>query len=452
MKPRLPFLLAAAAILAGCATVPPSSTAAAPAAPLVATPAPIVAEPGDVAPAQPVIPARAFDLRDFGAVANIAIDNAAAFKRAVAAVNAAGGGTLTVPPGVFRTGPFALCSGINLHLEAGATILFSPNSADYAGGGRSRQLSVNSAHDVLISGAGTIDGHGDGWWGAANALRDPVTGKQFPGAHPPRPTLLGFSNCQRIRVEGISLVNSPSLNFGTTACDDVTVNGITLINPPNSPNTDGIDPGGGSRRIVIAHCHIDTGDDDICLKGGIQDMLVTDCAIFHGHGVSIGSNVDQISNLTVRRCNFEGTATGIRIKCYAGRGGKAENLVYKDLTMKNVQVALSINSNYQGTTIDTEGIGIDHVPANPENANSTKWSHILIRNVQATGCTLTAGLIVAVPEVPVEDVTLEHISIDAPTGLRIGYTKGITLHDVHVKVKSGEPIDGAYTVDGLVRQ
>lgn len=452
MKPRLPFLLAAAAIVAGCATVPASSTAVAPAPAVIALPPPIVAEPGDVAPAQPVIPARAFDLRDFGAVANVAIDNAAAFKRAVAAVDAAGGGTLTVPPGVFRTGPFALCSRINLHLESGATILFSPNSADYGGGGRARQLSVNSAHDVLISGAGTIDGHGDGWWGAANALRDPVTGKQFPGTHPPRPTLLGFSNCQRIRVEGISLVNSPSLNFGTNACDDVTINGITLINPPNSPNTDGIDPGGGSRRIVIAHCHIDTGDDDICLKGGIQDMLVTDCAIFHGHGVSIGSNVDQISNLTVRRCTFEGTATGIRIKCYAGRGGQAENLVYQDLAMKNVQVALSINSNYQGTTIDTEGIGIDHVPANPANARSTKWRHILIRNIQATGCTLTAGLIVAVPEVPVEDVTLEHISIDAPTGLRIGYTKGVTLHDVHVNVKSGEPIAIADTVEGLVQK
>ncbi len=383
-------------------------------------------------------------------MADIAIDNTAAFKKAIAAVNAAGGGKLVIPAGVFRTGPISLCSGINLHVDAGATIQFSPNSADY-GSGRGRQLTVSGCHDVLISGAGTIDGHGDGWWGAANALRDPVTGKQFPGAHPARPSLLVFSNCQRIRVEGIHLINSPSLNFGTNACDDVTVDGITLLNPPNSPNTDGIDPGGGSRRILIAHCHIDTGDDDICLKGSIQDMLVTDCAIFHGHGVSIGSNVGQISNLTVRRCTFEGTATGVRIKCYAGRGGVAENLVYKDLTMTHVQVALSINSNYQGTTIDTEGIGIGHVPADPKHANSTQWRHILIRNVQATGGTLTAGLIVAVPEVPIEDVTLEHINIDAPTGLRIGYTKGITLRDVHIKVKSGQPIEIADTVQDLVR-
>jgi polygalacturonase len=268
---------------------------------------------------------------------------------------------------------------------------------------------------------------------------------------PPRPSLLVFTDCQRVRVEGVSLINSPQLNFGTNACDDVTVDGVTVLNPADSPNTDGIDPGGGSRRILIAHCHIDTGDDDVCLKGSIQDMLVTDCAIFHGHGVSIGSNVDRISNLTVRRCTFDGTATGIRIKCYAGRGGLAENLVYQDLTMKNVQVALSINSNYQGTTIDTEGIGIAHVPASAVNANSTKWRHILIRNLRATGCTLTAGLIVAVPEVPVEDVILEHISIDAPTGLRIGYTKNITLYDVQIKATQGPGITIADTVQDVKR-
>ena len=63
-----------------------------------------------------------------------------------------------------------------------------------------------------------------------------------------------------------------------------------------------------------------------------------------------------------------------------------------------------------------------------------------------------AGLIVAVPEVPVEDVTLEHISIDAPTGLRIGYTKGITLRDVHIRVKTGLPVEIADTVQDLVKQ
>jgi hypothetical protein len=54
-----------------------------------------------------------------------------------------------------------------------------------------------------------------------------------------------------------------------------------------------------------------------------------------------------------------------------------------------------------------------------------------------------------VPEVPVEDVALEHVSIDAPTGLRIGYTRNITLYDVHIRAQQGPPVTIADTVTGV---
>jgi polygalacturonase len=439
MNPRLLPLFAAAALLAGCATHQVRSSAI---------------WPPDVAPAQPIIPVHAFSLMDFGAVPDGATSNTGAFRRAVAAVAAAGGGRLEVPAGVYFTGPISLCSGINLHLAAGAIIRFSPRTEDYgSGGGRLRQLTVTSAHDVLISGSGTIDGHGEAWWATANALRDPVTGKPFTNVrHPPRPSLLVFTGCQRIRVEGISLINSPTLNLGTYGCDDVTIEGITLLNPPDSPNTDGIDPQGGSRRILIAHCRIDTGDDDICLKGSVQDMLVTDCAILHGHGISIGSNVDRISNLTVRRCTFDGTATGVRIKSGPGRGGLAENLTYEDLTMRDVSAAITLNSHYQDTTVDTGGIGIAHIPTGAVTSRTPQWRHIVIRRVTATGCTQSAGIIVGLPEMPAEDISLDHVAIDAPLGLRIGYAKNITLHDVRIHAASGPALTVADTVQDLKNQ
>ena len=43
-----------------------------------------------------------------------------------------------------------------------------------------------------------------------------------------------------------------------------------------------------------------------------------------------------VRNVTVRRCQFEGTENGIRVKSSRGRGGAVENLVYEDLTMKDV--------------------------------------------------------------------------------------------------------------------
>ena len=89
------------------------------------------ADSGDLVPAPPVIPAHLFRLSDFSAVSDGVTSNTAVFQRAVAALARAGGGTLVVPAGIFLTGPVDLCSRMNLHLNAGAKILFSPQPGDY---------------------------------------------------------------------------------------------------------------------------------------------------------------------------------------------------------------------------------------------------------------------------------------------------------------------------------
>ena len=76
----------------------------------------------NVRPALPKIPSRTFTLTDFGAVGDGHTMNTGAFEKALAAVKKAGGGRLVVPKGVFRTGPFTLCSSLDLHLESGAVI------------------------------------------------------------------------------------------------------------------------------------------------------------------------------------------------------------------------------------------------------------------------------------------------------------------------------------------
>ena len=53
----------------------------------------------DVAPALPVIPDRVFRLTDYAAVGDGQTLNTAAFRRAIDALEYAGGGTLVVPPG-----------------------------------------------------------------------------------------------------------------------------------------------------------------------------------------------------------------------------------------------------------------------------------------------------------------------------------------------------------------
>src|SRR5438128_293735 len=65
---------------------------------------------------------RDFPITDFGAAAEA--DCTVALARAIAACQAAGGGRVAVPAGVWLTGAVHLKSNVNLHLAEGATLRF----------------------------------------------------------------------------------------------------------------------------------------------------------------------------------------------------------------------------------------------------------------------------------------------------------------------------------------
>ena len=62
-----------------------------------------------------------------------------------------------------------------------------------------------------------------------------------------------------------------------------------------------------------------------------------------------------------------------------------------------------------------------------------------------------AGLIAGLPEMPVENMTLENITIEAPTGLRVTHTKGLTLKNVHITAATGPDVIADASVQGLAR-
>ena len=75
----------------------------------------------------PEFPDRTVNLKDFGAVGNGKDLCTEAFASAINTLSGQGGGHLIVPAGVWFTGPIVLKSNIDLHLEKGAVILFSPD-------------------------------------------------------------------------------------------------------------------------------------------------------------------------------------------------------------------------------------------------------------------------------------------------------------------------------------
>ena len=74
----------------------------------------------------PTFPENHVSVADHGGKPDGITLNTKAFEDAMQALSEKGGGTLTVPKGVWFTGPIVFRSNINMHLEKGALILFSP--------------------------------------------------------------------------------------------------------------------------------------------------------------------------------------------------------------------------------------------------------------------------------------------------------------------------------------
>lgn len=375
----------------------------------------------NVRPALPQIPERTFTLTDFGAVADGHTLNTIAFKSAIAAVEKAGGGRLVVPKGIFRTGPFALCSNLDLHLEEGAVIqapetfeeLGLPNPASFA---NQQELSAKfktpdplihgrELHDVALTGTGVVDGSGQHWWDWSERASRAHPGRLIVR----RPFLVALTDCRRVHVADVTLRNSAMFHLVPQNIDDLTIERVKVRAPFNAPNTDAIDPGPG-RNFLIRDCDIDTGDDDIVIKSGATNVLIENCTIKHGHGISIGSGTTVgIHNMLVRHCTFDGGDNGVRIKSMIGAGGPVENIRYSDIHMKNVRDAIVLDLNY----VDNNKPNYKGDPKKVPSITNILLDHITIESA------VNAGKIIGLPQSPITNITLQDVSITAEKDLVI---------------------------------
>ena len=108
-----------------------------------------------------------------------------------------------------------------------------------------------------------------------------------------------------------------------------------------------------------------------------------------------------------------------------------DNVVYEDLTMKDVVGAITITSYYP--KIPATDL------AQPVTAETPKYQNIRISNLTATS-TKSAGVIVGLPESQMRNVTLENVQISAAkAGLTIRNAGGVRLKNVSVTAKEGPP-------------
>jgi len=391
-------------------------------------------------PMAPAIPDRAFPITDFGAKSGGNAMSTDAIRAAIAACAKAGGGRVIVPAGTFLASPFELASHVALVLQKGAVLQASDKFADF---GLPDPLPATQAEidafkkqvkpfisgkgleDVAILGEGVIDGAGSPWWAKSDivAMRSPLVAKPGDPSAPrqrllyvPRPHLIVLRDCERVRVQGVTLRNSPMFHLVPHHCHEVLVEDVTIFSPANAPNTDGIDPG-NARQVTIRRCTIDTGDDNIALKAGgvgaepTENVFITECKFRHGHGVSIGSETEAgVHHVAVENCSFEDTGTALRIKSGRTRGGEVSDIHYRGITMKNVEVPITVALFYD------DRLGGLKPEEKPVTETTPRISDLSFEDVTCDGATQKAGELIGLPESPINRVTLVNVRIRHAAG------------------------------------
>jgi polygalacturonase len=384
------------------------------------------------------------DARTYGAKADGATKDTKFIQAAIDDCAGAGGGTVKLAGGKFLSGPIVLKSNITLEIEQGTTLFGSPDHADYPAKtelrapGTQSLVSATNAENIAIVGGGTIDGNGESWWAEARATHNAgvVGAVQF------RPRLVVFDHCKHIRMEGVTVQNSPSWQVVPYYTDDMTIRNVRILAPQHSPNTDAIDPFSSS-NMVIDHIYADVGDDNIAIKSGIinspgpdapsKNITITDCEFMHGHGLSIGSEIaGGAQNIHAERIHFKGTDQGIRIKANRDRGADVSNISFKDITMEDVRTSILISEYYPKAMPEGE------VAAEPVQRLTPFFHGITIENVKSVNSPW-AGVIVGLPESPVKDIVLKNVDIQATKGLQIAYAT-VTASNLKVTATDGKNI------------
>ncbi len=359
----------------------------------------------------PAFPARDFPITDFGAKPGE--DATAAIRAAIAACHAAGGGRVVVPAGEWPTGAVHLLSGVNLHVGAGATLRFSTDPAAYPVVftrwegieclNYSALIYAFEQHDVAVTGPGTLDGQAslENWWGwndkphppvrqaaARQRLIDqgergvPVEQRTFGPGSFLRPNFIQFYRCERVLVEGVTIVRSPMWEIHPVLSRHVTVRGVQVRS--HGPNNDGCDPE-SSRDVLIEDCVFDTGDDCIAIKSGrdndgrrvdvpSENLVIRRCEMRDGHGgVVLGSEVSGgVRNVFVEDCRMDSPNLdrALRLKSNARRGGVLENVF-----MRHVQIGAVAEAVLTVDFLYEDGAKGEHRPV----ARNLQLSHVTSR-------------------------------------------------------------------------
>jgi hypothetical protein len=325
-----------------------------------------------------------------------------------AAIDAAApaGAVVDVPPGDYVCGTLRLRDRTTIRLAAGATLIASPDDADFDRPAASRRetfadeetsdhrfalLQGQGISRVRIVGPGRIDGN-----------RTSRSG--------PKP--IALRECAEVEIRDLSIANAGNYAIGLLGCAGVGIQGVTIRNG----YSDGIDAD-CCRNVRISRCQVESRDDALCLKASFalgarratENVRISGCRLSTLHNaIKLGTeSTGDFRNIAIsdcvitgRRHSWKGDLTS-GVSLQSVDGGTLEHVAIWNIRMANVRAPIFVRlaRRGRGQRVPTPGALRD----------------VSIWDVVASGA-LLASSITGIPDRSVERISLRRIRVSGAGG------------------------------------
>ena len=383
-------------------------------------------------------------------VRSVDVPVGAAIQPAIDGMAAAGGGRVRLAAGVHDSGgTLYLQSGVELNIPDGA-VLRGPDTPDAYDdvadprigiapeGSRKVFLACLDGCDVAITGGGVIDGRGVAFYDSDV----PPGTRHFAKPSAPRTRMLQFFRCRGVRLEGVTLRDSPGWTCWFRRCEDVAVRGVSVLGDQRMINNDGLDFD-GCRRVRVERCRLRTGDDCIVMRAIpdrdgnsalCEDLSVSDCDLDSAcQGVRLGCPSDGL----IRHARFE----RLRIR---GHNGILSYHPYRYLVRGTRGGSGMEDIVFESCDIDVEGSPL-FFAVDPA-VELASFGNVTLRNVRAKGG--APVVLKGNASTPLAGMRLENVSLDiaAPVPVETACVEDLVLSGV--SVVSGRPEPPPFEWDG----
>lgn len=347
-----------------------------------------------------------YNIADFGAKADGTTDNAVFIQAAIDACHNAGGGRVVIPSGgVHVSGAFALKSHVELHLENGATIQCAADirlCQEHAGRRCWSFIRADGAQGIAITGGGTIDGNGRAYM---EELRRYIHNPRHQ-----RPHTVLLIGCTNVSIRDVVMRDGANWSLRMVGCEDVVVHAIRILNDLRLPNCDGIDPD-HCRNVRISDCHIEAGDDCICIKarqefpefGPCENITVTGCTLKSTScAIMVGIEAQAVMrNIVFDSCVIQSSHRGLGV--HLSEECDVENVLFSNMVVETRRF-------HEAWWGGAEPIYVCAHPERPGKAVGTvrnvRFSNILCRSENGVVILGTQGIS------NVEDLLLENVKVE----------------------------------------